>query len=1022
MKKLLLLIILIISLRGISQGYPLTQNIGSSSTKVQVPANGAMNALFINRPFNDTTSANLTNIKFYNGAQIFTLSDSTFWLRVGDTWVKTKGNGSGSTSDTTKTLPVRPIRITYAGQYNQSVLPIKDKNGNTHLIAMSGVNHSGYQKIIDISSSDNFKVWTRNVIISDADTAFYNPAGGLGSDGNMYLFVALYTKTNDSTWATFQKCRGYRSTDNGVTWSVTQETMPMNGNSFIEPYGKMIILPSGKMLQTFYGGNAHLATLYSSTNGITWSVYSNIYSPGSLNLSETAAEIISNTGSDGNTVIVAASRSDDGVNAANFFKSIDGGVTWHDCGPIYKISSYGLKGITPFLQKIGSEVHLLWVSRIAGKSQVYSFVYDNSILSNSVAYSTLTQDAYTRTQSMYESACDFKDESGDNFSILGSFGNPVPFLLNNEYFFAVTDQNPYQAKPYQSTDSTTVDIILQQYTNPVLKLKAYNNAGQTMVNNTVTQLILNNAVIDNYGVLNADSNYVIIPHDGYYNILGQWSTGNTSGGTKTVTIYANSPGDPASTSKRIIVATSNQTAGQASVLTTVATTNPYYFTYGTVLRAYFDLENGTGNQTLDGMLGSTGIFNGLSITEVVEPGGFGTNANLVDADTSFNSIGFLKSVTKTSNIVSLVNDQTSPGNSVYYGTDAGGIKGFYTLPTASTYTASNLSGTGVGVYKTTVANDFQFKRLVAGANTTITDNTDSITISTSTASAWTTSGNTVSSYGKYLGTNDNFRLRFFTNNVERVSLDSVASKLYFINDGSVAAGNYWNHSGTIEASISTRAFSQVLDITSTSAGIAFNSGGATKASINSTGLGVKADATNAFLEIGAGTVGTAPLNINPSANLLTAGLHNGNIENDSTHLYVTLQSARWQLDRQVAAANITSGTYIPTLTNTTNISASTAYRLQYMRVDSVITVSGKVDIDPTSTGATELRISLPISMAQFANDYEAGGTANSAAVATEEAAISAVSGAATVAIKFIAVDLSNKSYFFTFSYVYKGAP
>lgn len=109
-----------------------------------------------------------------------------------------------------------------------------------------------------------------------------------------------------------------------------------------------------------------------------------------------------------------------------------------------------------------------------------------------------------------------------------------------------------------------------------------------------------------------------------------------------------------------------------------------------------------------------------------------------------------------------------------------------------------------------------------------------------------------------------------------------------------------------------------------------------------------------------------------------------------------------------------SGYYTPTLTNTTNIVASTAYACQYSVNGDVVTVSGKVDIDPTAVGAIELRMSLPIT-STFTNDGQAGGGAWPQVI---QAAIgvSAVSGGATVAFKTETVDISNNTYRFTFTY------
>lgn len=71
--------------------------------------------------------------------------------------------------------------------------------------------------------------------------------------------------------------------------------------------------------------------------------------------------------------------------------------------------------------------------------------------------------------------------------------------------------------------------------------------------------------------------------------------------------------------------------------------------------------------------------------------------------------------------------------------------------------------------------------------------------------------------------------------------------------------------------------------------------------------------------------------------------------------------------------NVFSGTYTPTLTNTTNIDSSTAFELHYSRVGNVVTVSGRVDINATVAATdTILRLTLPIS-SNFTASGDCGG-------------------------------------------------
>lgn len=111
----------------------------------------------------------------------------------------------------------------------------------------------------------------------------------------------------------------------------------------------------------------------------------------------------------------------------------------------------------------------------------------------------------------------------------------------------------------------------------------------------------------------------------------------------------------------------------------------------------------------------------------------------------------------------------------------------------------------------------------------------------------------------------------------------------------------------------------------------------------------------------------------------------------------------------------TSGTYTPTLTNVTNLSASTAYSCQYIRLGNIVTVSGKVDIDPTAAGLTKLGISLPVA-SNLANSNECAGTAASSGIAGQSAAILGDTTNDRAQLEYIAVDLTNQPMYFTFTY------
>jgi hypothetical protein len=133
-----------------------------------------------------------------------------------------------------------------------------------------------------------------------------------------------------------------------------------------------------------------------------------------------------------------------------------------------------------------------------------------------------------------------------------------------------------------------------------------------------------------------------------------------------------------------------------------------------------------------------------------------------------------------------------------------------------------------------------------------------------------------------------------------------------------------------------------------------------------------------------------------------------------------IQTSRTAVTAPAASdGNVFSGTYTPTLTNSTNVASSTASELQYMRVGSVVTVSGLVAITPTagSDANTVLRMSLPIS-SNFASSANLGGTGviSSAAGRGVAAAIYADTTNDLAEFNFLSPATSGLSTRFTFTY------
>lgn len=116
---------------------------------------------------------------------------------------------------------------------------------------------------------------------------------------------------------------------------------------------------------------------------------------------------------------------------------------------------------------------------------------------------------------------------------------------------------------------------------------------------------------------------------------------------------------------------------------------------------------------------------------------------------------------------------------------------------------------------------------------------------------------------------------------------------------------------------------------------------------------------------------------------------------------------------------IASGTYTPTLTDRGNTSARTAQIASYMRIGSVVTVSGVVSITPTvgASTYTSIGISLPVSTTFF-TCYEGAGTGSVFQDTTKlTAGIQADCGhGSRMAFSFYAPDTAAHVFMYHFTY------
>lgn len=201
------------------------------------------------------------------------------------------------------------------------------------------------------------------------------------------------------------------------------------------------------------------------------------------------------------------------------------------------------------------------------------------------------------------------------------------------------------------------------------------------------------------------------------------------------------------------------------------------------------------------------------------------------------------------------------------------------------------------------------------------------------------------------------------------------------------------------------------DISSTSTGYTIG--------INSNTMFFTTDTTSSGYAWYAGTTSIATLSgagaatFSSSVTATTATLNSLN-SGSSTNSIVTVDSSGNLHKRDIYA----SGTYTPTITAVTNVASTTSSTCQYVRIEDVVTVSGRVGITATATGSiATVSFSLPVMIGNFTTSYQAAGSGGEIANNVFYGlTISSNASGNTVAMSYVPQSTFEDYFYFSFTY------
>lgn len=224
----------------------------------------------------------------------------------------------------------------------------------------------------------------------------------------------------------------------------------------------------------------------------------------------------------------------------------------------------------------------------------------------------------------------------------------------------------------------------------------------------------------------------------------------------------------------------------------------------------------------------------------------------------------------------------------------------------------------------------------------------------------------------------------------------------------------------------------LFDVTSGTFGLTLNG------STLNVGVGSILATARLHIRAGSATANTAPLKFTSGTLLSTAEAGAVEFLTDKAYLTITTGAARKELTLNDAALTsgvtpvattngrltdgltLAQGTYTPTLTGVTNVSSTTAFTCQFMRVGSVVTVSGKISVTPTTNNTqTILGVSLPIA-SNFAAEENCGGLAHTLNnTAADQHGASIYADATNDRATFNYYETHGSADLFTFTFTYR---